>query len=80
MTSEALREEQGRDHEDHQYGGDGQAGGVDGAHRRSTALTTSPKIAKIATVRATKMTSAILRLLGFDFGMRAAAPDGRPHN
>ncbi|GAA3412832.1 hypothetical protein GCM10018952_27100 [Streptosporangium vulgare] len=58
-SSETLREEQGRDHEDHQTGDHDETDGVDGAHNRSTALTTSPRITKTATVRATKMTSAI---------------------
>ncbi|GGQ30854.1 hypothetical protein GCM10010140_71190 [Streptosporangium pseudovulgare] len=63
--SETLREEQGGDHEDHQHDGDRQTGGVDRAHRRSTALTMSPRITNNAIVRATKTMSAISTPEGF---------------
>ncbi|GAA0434591.1 hypothetical protein Acor_32900 [Acrocarpospora corrugata] len=56
---EPLGEEQRDHHEDHQQDGAAQSGGVHGAHSRSTAVTTNPRITKIATVRARKITSAI---------------------
>ncbi len=59
MTSETLREQQGRDLEDQQADDHDEPHGVDGAQSRSTAFTTYPSTTKTVIVRATKMTSVI---------------------
>src|SRR3954447_2800332 len=61
--SELLREEQGGHHEGGQEDGDDATDEVDGAHQRSTALTSTVSAANSTTVSTTNTRSATGRLL-----------------